>query len=170
MTAQSIRLHSLEYRDVRTYIIAALFVVGNVVLPQICHLVPGGGLTWLPIYFFTLVGAYKFGWRVGVITALMSPLINSMMFGMPPVAMLPIITMKSLILAATASCFAHKFNRLSIIVILGIVISYQLIGTAVEALIINSFSAALSDLTTGLPGLAFQVIGGYLTIRYILNK
>ncbi len=93
-----------------------------------------------------------------------------MMFGMPPVAMLPIITMKSLILAATASCFAHKFNRLSIIVILGIVISYQLIGTAVEALMINSFSAALSDLTTGLPGLAFQVIGGYLTIRYILNK
>jgi len=34
MTAQSIRLHSLEYRDVRTYIIAALFVVGNVVLPD----------------------------------------------------------------------------------------------------------------------------------------
>ncbi len=84
MTEQSIRLHSLEYRDVRTYIIAALFVVGNVVLPQICHLVPGGGLTWLPMYFVTLVGAYKFGWSVGVITALMSPLINSMMFGSPP--------------------------------------------------------------------------------------
>lgn len=40
MTAQSIRLHSLEYRDVRTYIIAALFVVGNVVLPQICPSYP----------------------------------------------------------------------------------------------------------------------------------
>ena len=37
---------------------AALFIVGNIVFPQLCHaLMPKGGLIFLPIYFFTLFGA-----------------------------------------------------------------------------------------------------------------
>ena len=83
------KLYAYGYADVRTYLFAALFVVGNVVLPQLVHLIPQGGLTWLPIYFFTLVGAYKYGWRVGLLTAIVSPLVNSFFFGMPVAAMLP---------------------------------------------------------------------------------
>ena len=40
---------SLSCRDSRAYIMAALFVVGNIVLPQLCHLVPQGGHVGLPI-------------------------------------------------------------------------------------------------------------------------
>ena len=69
----TLRLHSLPFSSVRTYLTAALFVIGNIALPQLLHLVPQGGVTWLPIYFFTLVGAYKYGWRVGLLTALASP-------------------------------------------------------------------------------------------------
>ena len=69
METTAVKLYSLDYRDAKTYLAAALFVAGNIVLPQICHLVPQGGLRWLPIYFFTLVGAYKYGWRVGLLTA-----------------------------------------------------------------------------------------------------
>ena len=68
METTAVKLYSLDYRDAKTYLAAALFVAGNIVLPQICHLVPQGGLRWLPIYFFTLVGAYKYGWRVGLLT------------------------------------------------------------------------------------------------------
>lgn len=77
------KLYAYGYADVRTYLFAALFVVGNVVLPQLVHLIPQGGLTWLPIYFFTLVGAYKYGWRVGLLTAIVSPLVNSFSSGCP---------------------------------------------------------------------------------------
>ena len=69
MTTNSVTLHSLEYKDARTYWVAALFIVGNIALPQLCHLLPAGGPTLLPIYFFTLVAAYKYGWKVGVLTA-----------------------------------------------------------------------------------------------------
>ena len=55
----SAKLYSLNYSNVRTYLFALLFVVGNIALPQICHLVPYGGPTLLPIYFFTLIAAYK---------------------------------------------------------------------------------------------------------------
>ena len=62
----------MSYRDSRAYMMAALFVVGNIVLPQLCHLVPQGGLVWLPIYFFTLVAAYKFGLTAGLLTAIVA--------------------------------------------------------------------------------------------------
>ena len=98
METTAVKLYSTGYREAKTYLAAALFVAGNIVLPQICHLVPQGGLRWLPIYFFTLVGAYKYGWRVGLLTALLSPVVNSALFGMPAAAMLPVILLKSVLL------------------------------------------------------------------------
>ncbi len=102
METTAVKLYSLDYRDAKTYLAAALFVAGNILLPQICHSVPQGGLRWLPIYFFTLVGAYKYGWRVGLLTAVLSPLVNSALFGMPAAAALPAILLKSVLLAAAA--------------------------------------------------------------------
>ena len=59
-------LYSLTLKEYKSYLFATLFVAGNIALPQLCHLIPNGGLIILPIYFFTLVAAYKFGWRVGI--------------------------------------------------------------------------------------------------------
>ena len=65
----SAKLYSLNYSNVKTYLFALLFVAGNIALPQLCHLVPYGGPTLLPIYFFTLIAAYKYGFQVGLLTA-----------------------------------------------------------------------------------------------------
>lgn len=102
MQTTTVKLYSMEYNYAKTYWIAVLFVAGNIFLPQLCHLIPQGGIRWLPIYFFTLIGAYKYGWRVGLLTALASPLVNSALFGMPAVAGLPAILLKSVLLALTA--------------------------------------------------------------------
>ena len=40
---------SLSYRQSRTYLFSVLFVLGNILLPQLCHLVHLGGPTMLPI-------------------------------------------------------------------------------------------------------------------------
>ena len=92
MNTSTVRFYSYDYGQARTYLIAALFVLGNIALPQLCHLIPHGGQILLPIYFFTILGAYKYGWRVGIITALASPLVNSLAFGMPATAALPAIS------------------------------------------------------------------------------
>ena len=83
MQTTTAKLYSLEYNNARTYGFSALFIAGNILLPQLCHTIHLGGPMLLPIYFFTLIGAYKYGWRVGLLTAVLSPLINSMLFGMP---------------------------------------------------------------------------------------
>ena len=116
MNNTTVRLYSLPISDIRTYLFASLFVAGNIMLPQLCHLIPQGGFIFLPIYFFTLIGAYKYGWRVGLLTAVLSPIINSALFGMPAAAMLPIIITKSSLLAIIASLVAR--HRLAVTILL----------------------------------------------------
>lgn len=163
----SINLYTLSYRDVKTYWMALLFVGGNILLPQLCHLVPQGGATWLPIYFFTLVGAYKYGWKVGLLTAIASPLVNSLLFGMPAVAVLPAILMKSTLLAMAAGIMAQRSHKVTWFSLLAVILIYQVLGTMGEWALTGSLYLALQDFRMGLPGMALQLIGGYLMLNVI---
>lgn len=170
MGTTTVKLYSPGYREARTYLAAALFIAGNIVLPQICHLVPMGGLRWLPIYFFTLIGAYKYGWRVGLLTALLSPLVNSALFGMPAATMLPAILLKSVLLAAAAGFAARRFGRVTLPLLAGVVVFYQLLGSLGEWAYTGSAAAALQDIRIGIPGMLAQVVGGYAVLRYLLRN
>lgn len=163
----TINLYTLSYRDVKTYWMALLFVGGNILLPQLCHLVPQGGATWLPIYFFTLVGAYKYGWKVGLLTAIASPLVNSLLFGMPAVAVLPAILLKSTLLAMAAGLMAQRSHKVTWFSLLAVILIYQVLGTMGEWALTGSLHLALQDFRMGLPGMALQLIGGYLVLNVI---
>lgn len=168
--ATAIRLYSLGWREMRTYLFATLFIAGNIVLPQLCHLIPQGGLMLLPIYFFTLIAAYKFGFRVGLLTAVLSPLINSLLFGMPPVAALPIIIVKGVLLAAAASWMASKSKGASLLALIGVVLAYQLVGGLIEWAMTGSLASALQDWKLGYPGMILQAVGGWLVINHLLRR
>jgi hypothetical protein len=161
------KLYSLSYKDAKTYMFAVLFVAGNILLPQLCHLVPGGGLTWLPIYFFTLIAAYKYGIRVGLLTAILSPLMNSILFGMPAMEALPAILVKSSLLAVAASFAANRFGKISLLAIALTVVAYQVVGTCIEWAIVSDFRAAMQDIRIGLPGILLQIVGGFLALKAI---
>ena len=147
----TVKLYSLNYSETRTYLTVLFFVAGNVVLPQLFHLFPSGGTTWLPIYFFTLIGAYKYGWK-------------------PAPAVLPAILMKSLLLAAGAGYVAHRSKHVSVLLLLAVVAFYQLTGTLGEWALTGSLHTALQDFRIGLPGMALQVFGGYFFIKYLIYK
>lgn len=166
----SLKLHSLGFGSVRTYSVAALFIIGNIIVPQLFHYVPQGGVTWLPIYFFTLVGAYKYGWRVGLLTALASPVANSLLFGMPMVASLPAIMLKSVLLAGFAGWTASKFKKASLLMLVGVVLAYQCVGTLGEWAIKGDFFLACQDFRIGIPGMIMQILGGWAVINYLICK
>lgn len=166
----TVKLYSLNYNRAWTYLAASLFVSGNIALPQLFHLLPQGGMTWLPIYFFTLIGAYKYGWKVGLLTAIASPLLNSLLFGMPMPTALPAILLKSVLLALTAGFTAKCRQRVSVPLLLLVVVSYQVVGTLGEWALTGSFFAASQDFRMGIPGMWVQVFGGYLFIRYLIRK
>ena len=168
--ATTIRLYSLGWREMRTYLFALLFIAGNIVLPQLCHLIPQGGLMLLPIYFFTLIAAYKFGFRVGLLTAVLSPLINSALFGMPPATALPIITIKGVLLAGAAAWMASKSKGASLLALIAAVLGYQLAGGAIEWAMTGSIASALQDWKLGWPGMMLQAVGGWLILNHLFKK
>lgn len=163
----TVRLYSLPLNNVRTYLFATVFVIANLLLPQLVHLIPQGGLIFLPIYFFTLIAAYKFGIHVGLLTAVLSPLANNLLFGMPPAEVLPVIVVKSVILALAAAMAAKYFGKVSFWGILMAILAYQLIGTGMEWAITQNFYTALQDFRIGIPGMCIQWIGGYWVLKLL---
>lgn len=143
MMNTSAKLYSLPFGNVKTYLFALLFVAGNILLPQLCHLLPLGGPTLLPIYFFTLVAAYKFGLRVGLLTAVLSPVVNHLLFAMPAAAVLPAILIKSTLLAVAASIVARRAkDKVLFGGLLAAVLAYQVVGTGFEWLLCGDFHLA----------------------------
>lgn len=170
MQTTSIKLYALNFSQAKTYIVAALFILGNIALPQLCHLVPQGGMILLPIYFFTLIGAYKYGWKVGLLTAVLSPVINHLLFGMPAAAVLAPILVKSTILALTAGYVATRYSKVTIALLAMVVFTYQIAGGLFEWAWTGSLAAALQDFRLGLAGMALQIFGGYAFIKYLIRK
>lgn len=165
-TTSSTAVCSLGFRESMTYMAATLFVVGNIVLPQLCHLMPQGGLVWLPIYFFTLIAAYRYGFAAGLLTAVASPLVNSLLFAMPPSHMLPVILTKSVILALAASFVAARAGRVALWAVVSAVVACQALGTLAEWGMSGSLSAALQDIRMGWPGLLAQAFGGWAVMKW----
>lgn len=163
-TSLSFKQVSLSFANYRTYLFAAAFVIGNILLPQLCHLIPNGGHIWLPIYFFTLIASYKYGVKVGLMTAILSPICNCLLFGMPAFAALPVILIKSGLLAIAAAWIANKSQKLSLLNLLAVILFYQVIGGLAEWLIAGTIQAPIQDFRIGFPGLAFQLFGGWLVL------
>ncbi len=170
MQTANAKFYSLSYAESRTYLVAALFVLGNIALPQLCHTLHMGGPVWLPIYFFTLVGAYKYGWRTGLLTAVASPVANALLFGMPAAALLPAIVCKSVLLALAAGWCAARFRRASLLLLTAVVVVYQALGTLGEWALVGDLRTAMQDFRLGLPGMLLQVFGGWIIINRIIRK
>lgn len=166
----TVKLYSPSYGETKTYLAAALFAAGNILLPQLFHAVRLGGPTWLPIYFFTLVAAYKYGWRTGLLTAVASPAASALLFGMPVAAALPVLLLKSVLLAGAAGYAAARFRRTSLGLLAVVVLFYQAVGMLGEWALGGSLHAAAQDFRIGLPGMLLQIFGGWAFINFAIRK
>lgn len=161
---KEIRIYNYGLNEIKTYLFVLLFVAGNIILPQLCHLIPNGGKIFLPIYFFTLIASYKYGVKVGLMTAVLSPVVNSFLFGMPIIALLPAILTKSVVLALAASFVANRTHKISIVNLLIVILTYQCVGTLAEWAMTSSFYVAIQDFRLGIPGMMLQLFGTYLLV------
>ncbi len=167
---ESTKLYSLGYDKAKTYGLVTLFVVGSIALPQLCHLIPNGGAMLLPIYFFTLIAAYKYGLVAGVLTGVLAPIVNYSLFGMPAASVLPVMLVQSLVLAYTASAAARFIGKVSLLGITMAVMAYQFVGCLLSFAMSGEPMSAIGGMLVGLPGMLLQVFGGYAVMKYILKK
>ena len=148
------------WRDKEFYLWSAVFVLGNLALPQLCHLAALGGKVWLPIYFCTFLAAVLYGRNVAVLTAVLSPVLNYALFAMPAAGMLPVMMVKSLLIALLAPALVKRF---SLPVALGLtIVGYQLGGAIFAGL---TGGEMFADARLGWPGMIAQFAGVWLVLR-----
>ena len=75
---------------------------------------------------------------------------------MPAAAVLPAILIKSGLLAGAAALAARYAKNISLLALLGVVLSYQIIGTAFEWALCGNFFLAVQDFRMGIPGMLIQ--------------
>lgn len=158
----------IYYNQIKLYLLAIVFTAGNILFPVICHLIPNGGKIFLPIYFFTIISSYKFGWRLGILTALMSVVLNHLIIKMPTLQVMPSIMVKALLLSYLASQIAKSTKNISLKNILTIVIIYQLLGFIFDLFWFKNINIILETVYLSLPGLIIQILGTYFFIKWLL--
>ena len=98
---------------------------------------------------------------------ILSPVINHLLFAMPSEAVLPILLIKSSLLAGASALAARTIKSVSLLAILGVVLTYQVIDVAFEWAIVGSFYEAVQDFRIGIPGMLLQWFGGYALLKAI---
>ena len=128
----NVKLYAYNYAEAKTYLWAMVFVACNLILPQVFHLIPQGGIIFAPLSFVILAGAYKFGWKTGLLAALASPLVNHAITGMPAWEVMPVMTLKLAVIALVAGLAAQRFKTISLPLIIAVVLVSMALGALGE--------------------------------------
>ena len=158
-------MFTLAFNETRTYLWSAVFILCNLVLPQLCHLITQGGVMLAPLSLVIMVGAYKFGWKPALIAAALSPLVNHYATGMPAWGILQVMTVKLIILALVAGLAAQYYRKTTLPILVGVVLTAELLGGLGELALTGGIAATIADFAIGWPGLILQVAGTYLLVK-----
>jgi hypothetical protein len=131
------------------------------------HLIPQGGVIFSPLSLVILAGAYKFGWKTGLLAALASPLVNHAITGLPAWEVMPVMTLKLTVLALVAGFAAQRFKTVSLPLLIGVILVSMAIGCLGEFILTGGIAATIADFTVGWPGLLLQVFGAWLILKYV---
>lgn len=160
----------LQYSDIKSYLITVLFVALCVISPWLLHQINLAGPTFLPMHYFVLLAGLLYGWRAGLITGIISPLLSFSLSGMPVISMLLQTTLEiatygfvSGILAQytksrsfwvlIGAMAAGRFVLLLTLSILGIFVPIRSTGAEY-----NSFQVVLRVIQQGWYGIIIQLI------------
>lgn len=147
----------------RTGLRSLLFIAGNLALPHLFHLIPGGGIAFLPIYWFTLIGVMACGLTVGLSAALLSPLLGWLVFGAPAAFMLPDMLLKGTLLCLSAGFITRRLGCSIPYAALSVVAAWLL--AALIEWPFGGVAYAFQDFVGGWPGLLLMSIVAPLAVR-----
>lgn len=70
------------------------FISLAVFIPWLTHQFHIAGARFLPMHFFVIIAGFLFGWRTGLVVGVFSPLVSYSITHLPPVIILPEITLE----------------------------------------------------------------------------
>ena len=153
-------IQTLKISRTKEMIFSAVFTLLAVATPTVIHYFSGvdGGRTFLPMPFFVILAGLLLGWRAGLATALMSPIVSYLLSGMPMVDILPFIILQLAAYGAVAGTMREKHN--AIISVAGAILAgWAIIGISMFLFSkMNAWSYVIQGVRAGLLGIIIQLI------------
>jgi thiamine transporter ThiT len=163
---------ALTYKDIRSYLLTAAFVMLAVFVPWVFHQFHLAGPTFLPMHIFVLIAGLLFGWRAGLLVGLFTPLVSYFVSGLPALNVLPQVVIEVSAYGLIAGMLREKYNLRTIWSLLGAMIGgrmalllaisiiYFVAGQSYSPLgpEVNPLASLWSTVKQGWPGIAIQLI------------
>lgn len=159
----------MKKTNVKTMVLAALFLAMALVLPFLTGQIPEIGSMLCPMHIPALLCGFFCGWPWGLMVGLIAPVLRSLIFGMPP--MFPVAVCMSAELAAYGAVSGFLYSKMSrnkasvYISLLTAMVAGRLVwgiarflcaGLDPSAFGIAAFWAGA--ITTALPGIILQIV------------
>ena len=147
-------------------ILTSLFIACGLLLPLAFHSFGMGGRTFLPMHLPVFMGGLLLGWLPGLIIGALTPVLSSLLTGMPPlIPSLPMMFVE-LALFGLVSGYLYHDKRKNIYFTL---ITAMIVGRLGAAFVLMLFSDILgiklhpltyvaATFMTGLAGVIFQIV------------
>ena len=147
-------------------ILTSLFIASGLLLPLAFHSFGMGGRTFLPMHLPVFMGGLLLGWLPGLIIGALTPVLSSLLTGMPPlIPSLPMMFVE-LALFGLVSGYLYHDKRKNIYFAL---ITAMIVGRLGAAFVLMLFSDILgiklhpltyvaATFMTGLAGVIFQIV------------
>jgi hypothetical protein len=161
----------LQYTDLRSYLFTIVFVAAGVAVPWGFHRFHLAGATFLPMHLFVLAAGLAFGWRAGLVTGLLTPLVSFSVSGMPPLAILPQVIAEIAAYGLIAGLLSEKYHLGTVKALLGgmaggrlallvfLLVSYLISGQSQSPLGAETspLASAWATVRLGWPGIILQL-------------
>lgn len=162
----------LSFSEVKFYILSATFVSLAVFVPWLTHQFHIAGPKFLPMHFFVIIAGFLFGWRTGLVVGIFSPLISYSITHLPPLALLPEITLELALYGLAIGILREK--KLNIFIVLFSAMIFGRLARLLFALALGVETYPLHYFQISWPGIVLQIISIpiiiFLLQKYIFEK
>ncbi len=168
----------MNYSKTTKLTLSALFLALSFGLPFLTGQIPQIGNMLLPMHFPVLICALLLGWRYGAALGFISPILRSLIFGMPPI--FPVATAMAFEMAAygLVAALIYFSGKRSVVRLYVSLVSAMVVGRIVWGLVQflllagsgSSFTFAMflsGAVLTAIPGIIAQLIIVPLVVKAV---
>lgn len=158
----------MKKNQTKQLVVTAMCIALGVVLPLTLHSIPNAGSILLPMHIPVLLCGLLLGWPYGLASGILTPLLSSLITGMPPMAYLPSMLCELAVYGLVAGLLRQFINTKKRVIGLYIqLIGAMLVGRIVYG-VLNALIFSVGNFTfnmfilgafvTALPGILIQLI------------
>lgn len=156
-------------KDSSKIVLSGLFLALGIIMPIFFHFITLSGAIFLPMHIPVLIAGLILGRKYGIIVGSLTPLISSLLTGMPPLVPIPIAIIMAFELAVYGGVigYLHHDRKLNtfISLIIAQISGRVTVGLVVAVLVslfgfnkLNPISYVAGSMITGIPGIMTQLI------------